>query len=201
MLMSIGVQRAKSFLDPLRGKLSVFVVKDRPSGLLLGRLLTSCASSLNSPYAVLDLDAFYASNFDFMKDSDLPAGHNAARFQIPEVGSKVSEALLGFLRQGESKVLILDNLNSFFHLLSAEHPTSAARKLTFATAVMSQIARTNGVAFLCTIYERDGPIRRNRPRSFSENGDATVSVKVDEGRLVLRCRRGTLWPSGSFGYP
>jgi hypothetical protein len=199
--MRIGVQRANSFLDPTRGKLVIFVAKERSAGLQLGGLVTSCLSAVNSPYAVLDLDAFYASERDGMRNGNPPNGFDQARFVIPEVGSSVSDALLGFIGISDAKVLILDNLNSLYHLLSSEQQASAARKLAFTTAVMSQIARTNGVAILCTVYEREGPRRVSKQRSLTEGGDATVVVSLDEGKLFLTCRSGSLWPSGTFSYP
>jgi len=62
--MSFSVQQAQSFLAPLIGKTSTFLLEDRRANLDFARTVMALLARNASASAIIDLDAFYSSNSD-----------------------------------------------------------------------------------------------------------------------------------------
>ena len=195
--MSLGAQQAHSFLGPLRGKTATFFVGNRQTNLSFAKSITSLTAMTTSGCAIFDLDALYSSNsYEIL--SDLPS--SAARstcIYVPEPGSNI-EIELPRLFRTESGVFIVDSLNTLYHLFSSSGVNSRSRKLAFAVASLSYLARTNGKAILFSMYRREKTMRTGGGRSISDLSDTTVSVEATDSGLLMKCERGTAWPEGRF---
>ncbi len=146
---------------------------------------------------VLDLDALYSSNADRIF-AGLPV--TAARstiIHVPEPDSSV-ETELAKLFATDSNVLIIDSLNSLHHLLSSDDARSRSRKLAFAIASLSYLARTDRKAVLFTMYRRERPGRTGAGRSITDLTDLAVSVEANASGVSMKCERGNAWPGGGF---
>lgn len=199
--MSFSAQQVRVFLGPLQGKVAVFLVPDRISNLALGQLFLSSLEAGGKTCTILDIDAFYASNSDLLAKSISGGLTENLWLYIPEVGTGAEDIVLHLLKERRSDVIIVDNLNSFFHLFSFDDRNSASRKFTFLMALLSYAAHSNNVSVLTTMYEREKPIPRRRDRSFSELGDVSLTVRHAGGRLTLRCDQCASWPDGTLSFP
>ena len=66
--------------------------------------------------------------------------------------------------------------------------------LAFAVALLSYVARSEGKTVIFTMYRRERAGWLGRRRSIADLSDLTVSASMEEGRLSLRCDRGSAWP-------
>ncbi len=195
--MSFSAQQARSFFGPLKGKTSIFLVDGREANLSFAQGVTALLDLTEDGCAILDVDAFYSSNSDLIL-ARLPS--NSARstlVQVPEPGSSI-EAEFPNLFGTSSRIIIVDSLNTLYHLLSFGDGSSRSRKLAFAVASLSYLARTDRRAVLLTMYRRERSMGTGGGRSISELSDLTVSVEVRDSMLLMKCERGTAWPEGRF---
>jgi hypothetical protein len=131
--MSLSVQHASSFFGPLRGKTSSFVVDGRQANVLFAEATTSSVALTGDGCAILDLDALYSSNSDRIFGGLPAAAARSMVIHVPAPDASV-EAELPRLLAADSRVLIIDSLNSLHHLLSSDDARSRSRKLAFAIA-------------------------------------------------------------------
>jgi len=193
--MSFSGDRARSFFSPLWGKAATFILDERKSNLQFARTIASLANHSEETCSVLDLDALYSSSADTIFSE--PAGSGASRILLPQPGSEV-EVEFPKLFEAEQRIIIVDSLNSLYHLLSQEDASSRSRKLAFAVESLSYLARTNGKAAVLTMYRREGFTRQGRSRSLSGLSDVTATVEVRGDELTVRAERGRAWPGGRF---
>jgi hypothetical protein len=195
--MSLGSQQPHSFLGPLKGKTTTFLVDNTQVNLSFAKSIALLIGITTSGCAILDLDAFYSSNSDEILSALPPSALRSTHVYVPEPGSSV-ETELPRLFRAESGVFIVDSLNTFYHLFSSSGVGSRSRKLAFAVTSLSYLARTSGKAVLFTMYRRERAMRTGGDRSISDFSDATVSVKATGSGLLIECARGTAWPEGKF---
>ena len=150
-----------------------------------------------SDCAIFDIDAFYSSNSDEILSALPASATGSTSVLVPEPGSRV-ETELPRLFRAESEVFIVDSLNTLYHLFSSSGVSSRSRKLAFAVASLSYLARTSGKAVLFTMYRREKTMRTGGDRSISDLSDTTVSIEVIGSGLLIKCKRGTAWPEGRF---
>jgi len=195
--MSFGVQQAQSFFAPLTGRTATFLLEDRQANLSFARAIIGLLAQTGDSCAVVDLDSFYSSNSDLIFGA---LGHPAARATavgVPEPGADV-EAEFSSIFEAPQKVVIIDSLNSFYHLVSQEDGSSRNRKLTFAVASLSYFARANGKVVIFSMYRREGFSRGGTGRSISSLSDVTASVEVRGEEMTFRGERGPVWPGERF---
>jgi hypothetical protein len=195
--MSFSGRDARSFFDPLTGRTATFLLEGRQTNLDFARTMMGFLEQLGGSCAILDLDAFYSSNSDLILS---PLGAAAARssiIHVPEPGSDI-EVDFSRLFEAQQRVVIVDSLNSLYHLVSMEDGSSRSRKLTFAVASLSYLARTNAKAVVLTMYRREGFSRSGTGRSISSLSDLTASVDIRGSELTVRSERGSAWPGGRF---
>jgi hypothetical protein len=197
--MSLGAQREHSFFGPLRGKTGTFLIGSRQANLSFAKSVASLAAMTASGCAVFDIDAFYSSNSDEILSALPPIAGRSIHVYVPEPGSSV-ETELPTLFRAKSGVIIVDSLNTLYHLFSSSGVSSRSRKLAFAVASLSCFARTSGKAVLLTMYRREKTMRTGGGRSISDLSDTTVSVEATGSGLLMRCERGTAWPEGRFSF-
>jgi hypothetical protein len=192
--MSAVGQEAQSFFNPLIGRTATFVLDGRQANLDFARTVMSLLAQAGSTCAILDLDALYSSNSDHIFSLLAPAEARSSILRIPEPGCDIESELSG-LFNATQRVILVDSLNSLYHLISLEDGSSRSRKLTFAVASLSYLARTNAKAVILTMYRREGFPRSGTGRSISGLSDITATVDVRGQELTVRSERGSAWRS------
>jgi hypothetical protein len=195
--MSFGAQQAHSFLGPLKGKTTTFIVDSRQVNLSLAKSITSLTAMTMSGCTIFDIDAFHSSNSEEILSALPPSAVRLTRVYVPEPGSSV-ETELPRLFRAESGVFIVDSLNTLYHLFSPSGVSSRSRKLAFVMASLSYLAKTNWKAVLFTMYRREKTMKTGGGRSISDLSDTTVSVEATGSGLLMKCERGKAWPEGKF---
>jgi len=193
--MSFSGDQARSFFAPLWGKAVTFVLDGREPNVKFCRTIMSLAGSSGEACAILDLDSLYSSNADIIFSQS--AGAGTSRILLPPPGSEI-EMEFPKLFEAEQRIIMIDSLNSLYHLLSQEDTTSRSRKLAFAVESLSYLARTNGKVAVLTMYRREGFTRQGRSRSISGLSDMTADVEVRGYELTVRSERGRAWLGGRF---
>ncbi len=196
-LMSFNAQQAYSFFAPLKGKTSTFLVEERQTNLSFAKTIASLLAVSGDGCFILDVDAFYSSNADLIL-AGLPAvAASSILAHVPEPRSRM-ETEFPVLFRTDSRVILVDNLNSLHHLLSSADARSGSRKLAFAVASLSYLARADKKAVLFSMYRRDRTMRTGGGRSISGLSDLTISVGTQDSELVMECERGAAWSEGRF---
>ena len=196
-LMSFGMQQARAFFAPLTGRTTTFLLEDREANLGFASTIMGLLAQTGDTCAVVDLDAFYSSNSDRIFGAlDQPAAR-ATAVRVPEPGADI-EGEFSAIFEAPQKTLIMDSLNSFYHLVSQEDGSSRSRKLMFAVASLSYFARVNGKVVIFSMYRREGFTRGGTGRSISSLSDMTASVDVRGEEMTVRRERGSGWPGGRF---
>lgn len=143
----------------------------------------------------LDLDALYSSNADLIfRGAD---GATDVTIRVPPPGAGV-EGELSYLFQTRRQAIVIDSLNSLYHLMSTEDGSSKSRRLAFAVASLSFFARANAKAVVMTMYRRERLSRPGTGKSISGLSDATVSVSLEGDELAITTERGRTWVGGGF---
>ena len=193
--MSLGAREAQSFFAPLRGRTATFLLEDRLANLDFARSVINLLAQTSDAAEILDLDAFYASNADRIFRSLGSAA--TVTLRVPEPGANIEEELASMF-EGNQGVLIIDSLNSFYHLISQEDGSSRSRKLNFAIAALAYLARTNAKAVLLSMYRREGFTHWGTARSISNLSEITASVSTRRQELLIKAERGHGWEGGAF---
>ena len=193
--MSLSAREAHSFFAPLRGRTATFLLEDRLANLDFARSVVNLLAETPDSAQILDLDALYASNADrIFRSLDSPS---AVTLRVPEPGADIEEELAAMF-EGNQGIIIIDSLNSFYHLISQEDGSSRSRKLNFAIGALGYLARTNAKAVLLSMYKREGFTRWGTGRSISGLSDVTASVDIKGQDLYIRAERGPGWKGGPF---
>lgn len=187
--MNFDPHQASAFFDPLSSKSSIFLVADRETNLSLARTLLGRLLSLNMNCLVVDINAFYVSHAEELGID----GTSNITFYVPDVLCDTSEVVHTIITIGNNDVLIIDNINSLFHLLSYETPQAASRKLALIMAILSKHARTNHFAAISVMYERKFASSAMQKQPLSELGDVLISVRKRGTGLAFHVRKGDAW--------
>lgn len=195
--MSFSGDEPQQFFSPLIGRTTTFVIDGRQANLEFAAMVMSFVSRAGASCAIFDLDAFYSSNSDRTLSCMDVAAAGSSVIRIPEPGSGVETEFSRLFERGQ-KVVVIDSLNSLYHLLSLEDGASGNRKLAFALGALSYLARTCEKAVVLSMYRREGFFQAGTHRPISALTDSTASVEVSNGAVRIRTERGTLWPGGLF---
>ncbi len=191
-----AAQGSRSFLEPLLGKTATFLFAERQDNLAFARTLAGLLGASGMAAAVLDLDAFYSSHADSVL-APASADGDSWTLRVPAPGSDI-EAEVSQLFVAPQGALILDSLNTLYHLFSLDDSRSRGRRLGFALAGLSYLAKTNSKAVILGMYRREGFGRLGTARSISGLSDIAASVEVNGSELSMRTERGSAWPGGVF---
>ena len=192
--MSFSAGEAEEFIGPLAGKTTTFLLAGREDNIAFAKAAMAAVARSGKTCAVMDLDALYSSNAEAILGV-LPASSlRQIRLTVPDPRSKV-EGELPQILSSMAGVVIIDSFNTFYHLLSYDDGASRGRKLSFAAASMSFLARTSDKAVFFTMYRRGGAWRQGT-RPISSLSDVTAAVRVQGSALTLSCERGKAWPDG-----
>jgi len=187
------VSQGDSFIDPLYGHTTTFLVDSRQTNLALARTLVSRLTRSEAQLAVLDIDALYSSDSEYIFAPVSEDEARATRIFVPNPGSALEADIAELLASGQARALIVDSLNSLYHLLSNGGRSPRNLSLAFAVALLSYIARIEKKAVFLTMYQREKMARFGRQRAISELSDLTVSASARGRILTLRCQRGSAW--------
>ncbi len=167
---------------------------DRQANLDFARVAIGLLGQTSDAAEILDLDALYSSNSDRIFGLLSP---EAATIRVPAPGSDIEREFAAAF-EGSKSVIIVDSLNTFYHLISQDDGSSRSRKLNFAVASLGHLARTNDKAVILSMYRREGSARWGTGRSISGLSDMTSSVEARGQDLKIRVERGVGWEGGAF---
>ncbi len=188
-------------MSPLRGRTAIFLVEGRRENLDFARGVVSVLCRGGTRCTVMDVDALYSSNSDYVFASLSAEEADSVEMLVPEPDSELESGFARLLGSHPGSTLIIDSLNSLYHLMSTGRTGSRNRNVGFIMAFLSFMARTDGRAVLLTMYRRERGVRLVPGKSISDLSDLTASVRVGEGVLGLKCERGSAWPGGEFSVP
>lgn len=192
--MSFSAGEAEAFIGPVAGKTTTFLLEGREDNVAFATAAISLVTKSGRTCSVLDLDALYSSNADTILGALPSSSLHRTSFIVPDPGSDVERELPRILSSG-AEVVIIDSFNTFYHLLSHDDGASRGRKLSFAVASMSYLARTGSRPVFFTMYRRGGAWRQGT-RPISGLSDVTAAVRTQASELFLSCERGRAWPDG-----
>ncbi|MDG6898977.1 MAG: hypothetical protein JRN12_02420 [Nitrososphaerota archaeon] len=190
------VEKSSAFLEPLIGKTTTFMLAGRQDNLAFARTIAGLLDASGRAAAVLDLDAFYSSHADLVL-VPVSARADSWTLRVPLPGSDIEDDVSQFIIAPQD-TLILDSLNTLYHLFTLQGDSSRGRRLGFALAGLSYLARTNFKAVILSMYRREGSGRPGTARSISGLSDIAASVEVEGNELSMRTERGSAWPGGVF---
>ena len=193
--MNVGAHEAKTFFSLLKGRTATFLLEDRQANLDFARTVIGLLAQTSDAAQILDLDAFYSSNADRIFNS--LGSSTTVTLRVPEPGAEIEEEFAAMF-EGDQGVVIVDSLNSFYHLISQEDGSSRSRKMNFAIEALAYLARTNAKAVLLSMYRRESLTRWGTGRSISRLSDITASVDTISQELFIRTERGPGWEGGVF---
>src|SRR2546428_1069432 len=193
--MSLPTQReAEAFLTPLRSRSTVFLLNDRETDLLCSRFLLGCLVRTRNEALVADINAFYSSNAQrIAPGSD---GLQNISLSLPPPGFAVEPWIINFLiGAADPAVVILDDLNTLYHLLSFDGSKRAGNRISFLVALTSFLARTRPQTIISKVYARNRAIQNGRrgARSLDRLGDLGVAVQFEASELTFTCKNGSGW--------
>ncbi len=199
--MSFSGRQEDPFLGPLRGHTVAFVVDSRRTSLALARGLLTDLAAGGHACVVLDIDALYSSNADYVLSSLSEPASSSTELFVPSPDSDLEGDIAALIQAPPTKVVVVDSLNSLYHALSGRSRGSRTRSLAFVMALLGFIARTETRTVFLTMYQRDKGVRLGRQSSIANFADLTVHASVNSGELVLKCERGHAWPGRIFRLP
>jgi len=189
-------RQAKAFLSPLQNKATVFLVDGRESHLLLARFLLNCTCMADQRAVVLDTDAIFASNSKMLASQLNETCLKNIILRIPSRDpTKTSLADSIFSKYD---VLIVDDLNTLYHLLSM-NDYSTIRELTAITRILSYYCRENRKTAFLTVYSAGESLKKEiGQRSLFRMGDLSISTRTDDSTIRFKCDQGTAWSGNTF---
>jgi hypothetical protein len=182
-------------LDSLEGKVVTLLVDGRMTNKTLARGLILNATHRRRFCTVLDIDGLYSSNSDFIFGPLSEEEANTVELLVPEPGSDLRVETAQALSLCRSQVVIVDSLNSLFHLLPARGRGWRSRNLAFVLAFFSYLARTGGKTVIITKYRRavEGKV------PVTDRSDYLFSVTLNENIMSLKEEKTTAVPASLPG--
>lgn len=195
--MSFSGEEARSFFVPLSSKTATFLLDGRQANVNLAATIATLAAGANRSMTIFDLDALYSSHANKIFASLDDVALRSTTIMVPKPGSDI-EGEFSRLFEAPQSVVIIDSLNSLFHLLSLDDGSSRGRKLAFSLEGLSYFSRTNSKVVILTMYRREGFSKSGTDRSISHLSDITVSVGTKGSEISFRSLKGPTWPGGVF---
>jgi hypothetical protein len=183
--MNLGARGDNGF-DSLLGHTVTFLVDGRRTNLTLARYLVESLTTRKRLCTVLDVDAFYASNSEYIFGSLSKDDSLGPELLIPGPGSDLKNEFGQVLGADPQRTLIIDSLNSVFHLLPAEGHGSRTRSLEFVISLLSHLSRIDGRTIFLTMYQRN--YRLEGKNSISGLSDNTIRVSLTDGVLSFKTK-------------
>src|SRR2546428_9313829 len=193
--MSLPTQReAEAFLTPLRSRSTVFLLNDRETDLLCSRFRLGCFVRTRNEALAADFNTSYSSNAQTIAPGS--DGLQNLSLSLPPPGFAVEPWIVDFLiGAADPAVVILDDLNTLYHLLSFDGSKRAGNRISFLIALTSFLARTRLQTIISKVYARNRPMQNGRrgARSLDRLGDLGVAVKYEASELTFTCKNRSVW--------
>ncbi len=187
---------AEAFLTPLMSRSTVFLLDSKETDLLFSRFLLNCLASTKNGGSIADINAFYSSNAERVAPrSDAPS----VIIHLPPPTFVVEPWIIDFLIRADEAVVILDDLNTIYHLLSFDSSKRVGNRMSFLMGLASFLARTRRQTIISKVHVLKRPILNRRgARSLDRLGDMGVSAESRADELTFRSRSGMGWRDGVF---
>ena len=195
--MSSGRNLTSSFFAPLMGRTTTFLAESREVNLALASVLMGQIAASGCTCAILDLDALYSCNSGRIFRSVGKEALDGIVTRVPQPGTDLEAEIAGLFAV-QQDIVIVDSLNSLYHMLAQEDASSRGRKLAFAISGLSYFARTNAKSVILSMYRREGLLRGAQSRPISGLTDNTVTVEPKGPEMIFLNERGQRWPEGRF---
>ncbi len=195
--MSLSIEQARLLIEPLRGRTIAFLVNDRQTNLSLMKGMTAAATTAARGCTVLDIDAFFSSNSYEILACLPPAAAKSVCIHVPDTFAN-TESEFSKVFKTDSEVIMVQSLNTLYHLFQSSGVGSRTRKVAFAMICLAYFAKASGKVVMVIMYGRDKVMKIGGGGSISDFADATVLVEDSRHGLSLKCGRGMLWPEGEF---
>jgi hypothetical protein len=183
------------------GHTITFVLEGKKTNLAFARAILYHLTRNGHQCTVLDIDALYSSNSDYVFAPLSERQAQAVEVLVPNPESDLESSIAALLASESSKTIIIDSLNSLYHLFSTGGSSLRGRKLAFVMACFSYISRTERRAVLITMYQRESTTRIGGGRQISGLSDHTISAELGGNALTLRYNRGYPQSGGIFYLP
>jgi hypothetical protein len=193
--------RGGPFTFPCYGHTTTFLLEAKKTNLAFARAILHHLSLNGHQCKVLDIDALYSSNSDYVFGPLSERQARAVEILVPDPESDLESSITGLLASRSGKTIIIDSLNSLYHLISTGGSSLRGRKLAFIMACFSYIARTESKAVLTTMYQRERTTHFSGRRQISDLSDHTVFAELRGNALTLKYDRGYSRPGDIFSLP
>lgn len=192
-------RQANTFFAPLKRKTTTFVVEEREVNLRLAQFIIGLASVLKLRVLVLDTDAFYAANIISVSEKQSDNQKGGVFIRIPTNDLRLEEWLVDSIFT-KYELLIVDDMNSLYHLFESLQKMSGSRKLHFVGRTLSYFARSENRVVALSLYKNamDSAPLGESPRSLAKYADLVVSVDYQDSFIRFQCNQGRAWPSNFF---
>lgn len=195
--------QAYAFLEPLRGKSAIFLVKSRNDHGAVSRFILDCLAASRIRVAVLDTSCFYGVNIRKLAGS-LPRQflQQSTLLQLSDDDMNDEDSLTDMVASDASAIL-MDDLNAVLHLLSSQGQKSGIHRLSTFYHILSYSARINKLLVLGFVYKGDSGAlpARSTKRSLPKISDLQVTCEVRDGEIVFRCDGISGWSTDGFRIP
>ncbi len=192
-------RQANAFFAPLKRKTTTFVVEEREVNLRLAQFIIGLASVLKLRVLVLDTDAFYAANIISVSEKQSDNQKEGVFIRIPTNDLRLEECLVDSILT-KYELLIVDDMNSLYHLFESLEKSSGSRKLHFIGRTLSYFARSENRTVVLNLYKNimDSTPLGESSRSLAKYADLVVSVDVQDSFIRFRCNQGRAWSNNFF---
>ncbi len=192
-------RQANTFFAPLKRKTTTFVVEEREVNLHLAQFIIGLASALNWRVLVLDTDAFYAANIISVSEKQSDNQKRGVFIRIPTNDLRLEEWLVDSILT-KYELLIVDDMNSLYHLFGSLGKNSGSRKLHFIGRTLSYFARSENRTVILNLYKNimDSTPVGESSRSLAKYADLVASVRVQDSFIRFRCNQGRAWSNNFF---
>jgi hypothetical protein len=170
------------------------MVDERRTNVTFARAILHYLTRNGCRCIVLDIDTLYSSNSDYILSPMSERQARAVEVLVPDPECDLEFDITNLVSSEPDKTIIIDSLNSMYHLLAARGQSYRGRKLAFIMACFSYLARAEKKAVIITMYRRENITRLDRGRQMSGLSDQLFLVDPGDQTLVLRCDRGDYSP-------
>jgi hypothetical protein len=193
----ISLRQANEFFAPLRQKSTIFIINGRETNISFARFLLGCICVTKKRVLILDMNAFYASNILLLNKKLTENCLGNTIITVPTDDSKLESWLISSTFS-KNDLLIIDNLNTVYHLMSINGRRFNIRRLYAITSILSYLAQTNEISIFLTVYRTTSERVKNTPRSLDQMGETSISVKIHDSTINFQCNTGRAWINGTF---
>jgi hypothetical protein len=201
--MSLPTDRqAYAFLEPLRGRSAIFLIKSRESNVAISRFILGCLAVSRMRATVFDSSCFYSVNIRRLT-SGLPKEFlQQSTLLVPTDDSGYEDSLTEMAASDASAVLV-DDLNAVLHLLSAQSQKSGIHRLSTFFQILSYSARVNKLLVLGVAYRTESVTAptKSTKRSLPKISDLQIATDVGVDEIVFHCDAAKAWPAEGFRAP